>query len=178
MKTIAIAKTTELNAEGKWNSNHCKTVVCYKMDGSELSIVSSVRDVAEKLGTAPSYVSKCLTENNGICKGYRIVPVMEIVTLLPEFVSSFNGNANDAKKWQAMQAEQEAIRKAEEDRIAAERKAEAERLAAIEKAEKKIARHQAAYEKFHKEMVDAALKLRDAQYELSQLTGEVEPDVA
>lgn len=178
MKTIAITKNTELNAEGKWNSNHCKTVVCYKMDGSELSIVSSIRDVAEKLGTAPSYVSKCLTDNNGICKGYRIVPVMEIVTLLPEFVNSFNGNASDARKWQAMQEEQAAIRKAEEDRIAAERKAEEERLAAIEKKTKMVDKYQNAYEKLHQQMREVALKLRDAQYELSQLTGEVESDVA
>lgn len=177
MKTIIINNKSTIKAEGNLTSKNCKPVIC--IDTGE--VFTSSKDAAEKAGVHYSAMSACCIGKVKTVKGKRYCYMNRVAESLDDITSRLRNLAEleaKAKAWDALQAKEEAARKAEEDRIAAERKAEAERLAAIEKAEKKIARHQAAYEKFHQEAVEAFLKLREAQRELSQLTGEVEPEVA
>ena len=177
MKTIIITDKSEINAEGNLNSKKTKSVLC--IDTGE--VFTSATDTANKKGVHLSAISACCTGKIKRVNGKRYCYLCDAYKHMDEIAARLRHGSEmetKANAWDAQEAEKEAIRKAEEDRLEAERKAEEVRLIAIAKAEKKIARHQAAYEKFHQEMVEAALKLRDAQYELSQLTGEVEPDVA
>lgn len=132
MKKIIITNKSEIPAEGTLHSNHCKSVACYKTDGSELRIFSSVRDAADKLGINPSYISTCMNDRR-VCKGYKIVSAREIHIILEDIVHGYNANANDARKWQQQEAEKEAVRKAEELRIANIAKLEAKERVMNEK---------------------------------------------
>lgn len=177
MKTIIITNKSEINAEGNLHSKKTKSVLC--IDTGE--VFTSATDTANKEGVHLSAISACCTGKVKTVKGKRYCYLCDAYKHLDAMASQIRSLSElkpKANAWDAQEAEKAAIRKAEEDRIAAERKAEEERLAAIEKKTKMVDKYQNAYEKLHQQMREVALKLRDAQYELSQLTGEVEPDVA
>lgn len=132
MKKIIITNKSEIPAEGVLHSNHCKSVACYKTDGSELRIFSSVQDTADTLGINPGYISTCMNDRK-VCKGYKIVPAREIGLILSDIVQGYNSNAIDARKWRQQEAEQEEARKAEEHRLANIAKLEAKEAAMNEK---------------------------------------------
>lgn len=115
MKEIIITNKATVNAEGKLHSNHCKSVVAIKVDGSEIKFFSSIQDAAEQLGINANYISTCMSKEK-TCKGWDFYPAKETLSVVDKMVNIFNQNAMAAQKWRAQEAEKEAIRLAEEKR--------------------------------------------------------------
>jgi hypothetical protein len=81
---------------------------------------------------------------------------------------------DDARKWREYQAEQEAIRKAEEKRLEEERKAEEKRQVEIAKADAKVERCQTIRDRIAAQLAEAESNLMAAQMEREALDDEKE----
>lgn len=171
MKTIIINNKATVEAEGKFNSKHCKPIMCIKADNSELRSFSSVADAAIELGINHNYISTCMSKG-AKCKGYRFFSTKDAASFINEIVKSYNNNANDANNYRRIKAEEEAVRKAEEIRIANERKAKEHHAALVAKAEAKVSKLAAACEKYQTKLNDSMNALDEANRELEALMGE------
>lgn len=174
-KTINIQNEANIQAEGKHDQKNAKAVVCIETG----EVYASVTDAAEKIGVHITTISavchgKCRTvKGKHYCYLSRVNESLDaIVTRLRET----SAIEEDAKRWQAYQAEQEAIRqeeerirREEEERIAAERKAREELLAKIEKATAKVARRAVVRDNKAAEMRMAEERLMEAERELEAL---------
>lgn len=139
MKKINIQNEANIKAEGKLNSRHCKPVICIETG----EVFTSVTDAAEKIGVSVQNMSNHMNGRNRTIHGKRYCYLSRVTESLDAIVTRLRETAaveEDAKRWKAYQAEQEAIRKAEEKRLEEERKAEEKRRAEITKAEAKVAR--------------------------------------
>lgn len=165
MNKITIQNKVIVNAEGEHNSNHCKPVVCIKVDGSEFRFFSSRTDAANSLGIDANYISRCAT-NNIPCKGWMIRDAREAATLLGEMADVINGTARDAQKWRDQEAEKERIRLAK-----------VQREADIEKAKAKVARRTAIRDQMADKLDMAERRKLEAEKELADLLS-MEEEVA
>jgi len=182
--TINIQNEANIKAEGKLNSRHCKPVICLETG----EVFSSVTDAAEAIGCAPNNLSIHLTGKLRTIKGKHFCYLSRVNESLDAIVTRLRETAAveaDAKKWQAYQAEQEAIRKAEEERIEAERKAEEKRLEEerkarekrereIAKADAKVERCQTIRDRIAAQLAEAERNLMTAQMEREALDDEGE----
>lgn len=137
MKKINIHNEANIKAEGKFNSRHCKPVICIETG----EVFTSVTDAAEKAGCVPNNMSTHLTGKLRHIKGKHYCYLSRVNESLDAIVTRLRETAaveEDAKRWKAYQAEQEAARKAEEKRLEEERKAEAKRRAELAKAEARV----------------------------------------
>ena len=160
MKKITIQNEATIKAEGKFNSNHCKPVMCIKNDGSELRSFSSVWDAAEQLGIHPGYISTCM--NKGVpCKGYTCFSTKDAASFLGAIVESYNRNAQDASAYQRIKAEEEAARLAKE-----------QHQQAIAKAEAKVAKLTEDCSKYETKWHETITALDEANRELEALRDE------
>ena len=117
MKKINIQHEANIKAEGKLNSGNCDAVIILE-NGMTFT---SQTDLAEYLGVTPAAVSATICGRQRTCKGYHLVSVARLADGMDVLLTRLRETAAveaDAKKWQAHQAEQEAIRKAEEKRQA------------------------------------------------------------
>lgn len=157
MKTIIINNKATVEAEGKYNSKHCKPIMCIKTDNSELRSFSSVADAAIQLGINHNYISTCMSK--GVkCKGYRFFSTKDAASFIDEIVKSYNSNASDAKKYQLIRAEEEAVKRERE-----------RREAAIAKAEAKVTKLAAACAKYQEKFNASMNALDEANKELEAL---------
>lgn len=170
MKKINIQHEANIKAEGKLNSKHCKPIICLETG----EVFTSVFDAAEAIGCAAQNLSTHLTGKRRHIKGKHFCYLSRVNESLDAIVTRLRETAaveDDAKKWRAYQAEQEAIRKEEAKRQDAIRKAEEKRAADIAKVEAKVAKLNEAcslYETKWHECMDA---LNDAEMELEALRG-------
>lgn len=169
-KTINIHNNANINAEGKLNSRHCKPVICLETG----EVFTSVTDAAEKMGGIAQNLSTHLTgkrrsfAGKHFCYLYRATESLDaIVTRLRETSTM----EEDAMKWRAYQAEQEAIRRAEEKRIEDERKAKEQHEEAIAKAKAKVEHRKAICERLDARLLEAEKRLMQAEMELKALIG-------
>lgn len=181
MKKITINHEATINAKGKFNSNHCTPIMFLKLDGSEMHSFTSVADASEELGISASYISTCLNnEENPVCKGYIVFRTKNAAKYIGSIMHYFNSNAGDARDYRRIKAEEEAARKAEEQRQEAIRKAEERRLeeerkarerheAAVAKAEAKVAKYAAECAKHQEKFNEAMNALKEANKELEAL---------
>lgn len=173
MKEIIITNRATINAEGKLNCSRCKPVV----DITALKTFTSVTDAAKWIGSTPANLVRCLKSETKVLKKHKFCYLSEIDEYLNDVFSQGQSSSEEKVKaalWDALMAEQEAARKAEEERIEAERKAKEELAAKIIKTEEKLARRKAIYE--HKLAEAKAADERVAQteqelYELYALLG-------
>lgn len=124
MKKINIQNEANIDAQGKLNSKNCKAVVCLETG----DVYSSATDAAEAIGVTLSNMSCHLTGRTRTVKGKHYCYLSRVSENLNAIVTRLRETSaieNDAKKWQAYQAEQEAIRKEEERHQQAIAKAEA-----------------------------------------------------
>ena len=171
MKTIQIQNEATIKAEGKYNSKHCKPVMCIKSDGSELRSFSSVWDAASELDINAGYISTCMSKG-ALFKGYKFFGTKDAASFIGEIVAAYNSNANDASSYRTIKAEERAAREAEERRLEEERKAKAEHDAAVEKARAKIAKHTENCNKLESKLLEEERKLMQAEIELETLLGD------
>ena len=117
MKKINIQNEANINAKGKMNSKHCKPVICLETG----EVFTSVIDAAEAIGAHQTNLSQHLNGKLRHVKGKHFCYLSRVNESLNAIVTRLRETAaieEDAKRWQAYQAEQEAIRKAEEKRQA------------------------------------------------------------
>ena len=184
MKKINIQNEANIKAEGNLNSTRCKPVIC--VDNGK--VFTSMTDASEYAGVSGPTMLAHLQGKTRTCAGKHFCYLSRVTENLDSIVTRLRETAAveaDAKKWQAYQAEQEAIRKAEEERIEAERKAEEKRLEeerkAREKREKEIAKADAKVERCQTirdriaaQLAEAERNLMTAQMEREALDDEGE----
>lgn len=170
--TINIQNYAEINAEGKLNNRHCKPVICLETG----EVFTSVTDAAEKIGGSAQNLSTHLTGKRRSFAGKHFCYLSRATESLDAIVTRLRETSTmeeDAKKWRAYQAEQEAIRKAEEKRLEDERKAKEAYETAVAKAAEKIERRQKICNRLEQQWQEAVKRLMDAEKEYENLTGEV-----
>lgn len=157
MKTITINNKSEVTAEGNLSCFRCKPVICV----SPFKIFTSVTDAAVFANCCPETMIRHLKKKIPSCKGkvYRYLTDRDecwdlIMTNMTELQA-------DADKWRALQAEQEAVRLAEE-----------KRQANIAAAEAKLVHYNAQREKHHQQYLKDIEMINEAERELHNLRGE------
>lgn len=166
MKKINIQHEANIDAQGNLNSKHCKPVVCLETG----DVYSSATDAAEAIGVTLSSMSCHLTGKTRSVKGKHFCYLSRVSESLNAIVTRLRETAaieEDARKWQALQAEKEAARKAEE-----------KRLAEIRKAEEKVARLTNKRDEYNAKWVEATNALHEAEVELEALRGDSDVDAA
>ena len=168
MKKINIQNEANIKAEGKLNSRHCKPVICLETG----EVFSSVTDAAEAIGCAPNNLSTHLTGKLRTVKGKHFCYLSRVNESLDVIVTRLRETAAveaDAKKWQAYKAEQDAIRKAEEERQERARKEREEYEARLNKARTKVENRQTIRDRIAAQLAEADRKLMEAEIELEAL---------
>lgn len=166
--TINIQNESNILAEGKLNSRKCKPVICIETG----EVFSSVTDAAESFGGSAQNLSTHLTGKRRSFAGKHFVYLsrtMESLDVIMERLQKTAAMEDDARKWREYQAEQEAIRKAEEKRLEAIRKEEERKQREITKAKEKVAKYEAEVNKYKDKWYDSVAALNDAQMELEAL---------
>lgn len=181
MKKHEIILTNKATCEaiGEFNSGHCKHV-----GDDEGNVFTSILDAAKKAGVTPQYMWKCLQPDGPrTCKGHvyfyidkRDESFGKVMSRLAETTAEVErrrADEDDARKWRAYQAEQEAKRKAEEKRLEDERKAREKYETDVQKAIDKIERRTKMYERINQQYNAAQERLMEAEKEYEALTGKV-----
>ena len=168
MKKINIQHESDIKAEGKLNSKGCKPVICIETG----EVFTSVTDAAEYAGEYAQNMSNHLNGKRRSIKGKHYCYLSRVNESLDAIVTRLRETSaveEDAKRWRAYQAEQDAIRKAEEERQEQARKAREDILAQIAKAEAKVARRTEIRDRKIEEARFASERLMEAERELEAL---------
>ena len=159
MKKINIQNEANINGEGKLNSGNCKPVIC--IDTGD--VYTSCMDAAESIGVHFTAMSAHLRGKTRTIHGKRYIYLSRVNEGLNAIVTRLRETASveaDAKRWREYQAEQEKIRKAE-----------AKRAEEIAKAERKLNNCQEIRNRIASQLVEADVRLIEAQEELEELMG-------
>ena len=181
---IILSNKTTCEAIGEFNSGHCRHV-----GDDEGNVFTSILDAAKKAGVTPQYMWKCLQPDGPrTCKGHvyfyidkRDESFGKVMSRLAETTAEVErrkADEDDARKWRAYQAEQEAIRKAEEKRLEEERKAKEKRESDIEKAKARLERRTKMCERLSTQLAQAERHKMEAEMELEALLDNNEQNVA
>ena len=158
MKNINIQNEANINAEGKRSGKGCcKPIICIETG----EVFSSVTDAAENAGVYGSEMSAHLTgKRRSIHKKHYcyLSRVNESLNTILTRLRETSAIEEDAKKWKAYEAEQEAKRIAEQ-----------KRQDAINKAKEKVARAQGIHDTLAAKYREALNTLAQAQKELEAL---------
>ena len=171
--TINIQNEASIKAKGQFNSGHCKPVICLETG----DVFSSVTDAAEAIGCAPNNLSTHLTGKLRSVKGKHFCYLSRVNESLDAIVTRLRETStmeDDAKKWREYQAEQEAIRIAEEKRLEEERRAEEKRQADIAKANAKVERCRTIRDRIAAQLAEADRNLMNAEIEREALDNDEE----
>ena len=172
-KTINIQNEANIKAEGKLSCHRCKPVICIETG----EVFTSATDAAEKAGMTLTAMSNHLVGKTRAAKGKHYCYLSRATENLDAIVTRLRETSaveDDARKWREYQAEQEAIRIAEEKRLEEERKAEEKRKAEIAKADAKVERCQTIRDRIAAQLAEAERNLMAAQIEREALDDEKE----
>lgn len=150
MKKINIQNEANINAKGEHTQKAAKPVIC--IDTGE--VFASTTDAAEAAGVHITTMSSACLGKIRTANGKRYCYLSRVTESLDSIVTRLRETAaveEDAKRWKAYQAEQEAIRKAEEKRQAEIAKAR-EKVAQLSEAAQK---HEELWHKTMGELVEA-----------------------
>lgn len=112
MTTITINNKTEIKAEGTRTHKGCKPVFCITTG----EVFASVLDAAEKAGVTPGTMSYAITHSSQgtTCKGNRYCFISEVMAHLEEISQFINAREEKVAAYDALKAEENAAREAEE----------------------------------------------------------------
>ena len=177
MKKIIISEKATISANGTHGVKNHKPVIC--IDTGEVYV--SLTDAAERIGVTIDSISNVCRGKQKTVKGKRFCYLSNANESLDAIVTRLRETSEmeaKAKMWDAMMAEQEAVRKAEQKRIDDERKAEERRLAHIAKLEAKEKSTNEKYMKKYEEAIALFNELAEVRRELRDIKGEEEEVVA
>ena len=109
--TINIQKATNVNAVGIHHNGNSKPVFCIT-DGS---VYASVSDAAEKVGIDVSTMSGAVRGKIKTCKGKRYCFIANVMEHLDEISANINARNEKVAAYDAMIAEQNAKKEAQEN---------------------------------------------------------------
>ena len=156
-KTINMQHEANIQAEGKLSGRKCKPVICLETG----EVFSSMTDAAEYTEVTTATMSNHLTGRYRSVKGKHYCYLSRVSESLDTILARLRETAaieEDAKKWKAYEAEQEARRIAEQ-----------KRQEAIAKAKEKVARAQGIHDTLAAKYREALNTLAQAQRELEAL---------
>ena len=156
-KTINMQHEANIQAEGKLSGRSCKPVICLETG----EVFSSMTDAAESIGASIQHMSNHLTGRHRSIHGKHYCYVSRVTESLDTILTRLRETAaieEDAKKWKAYEAEQEAKRIAEQ-----------KRQDAIAKAKERVARAQGIHDTLAAKYREALNILAQAQRELEAL---------
>lgn len=159
-KTINMQHESNIQAEGKLSGRSCKPVICLETG----EVFSSMTDAAESIGISIQYMSNHLAGRYRSIHGKHYCYVSRVTESLDTILTRLRETAaieEDAKKWKAYEAEQEAKRIAEQ-----------KRQDAINKAKERVARAQGICDTLAAKYREALNILAQAQMELEALEKE------
>lgn len=161
MKTINMQHEANIKAEGKLNSKKCKPIVC--IDNGK--VFSSVTDAAEYACVAVPSMIACLQGKTRKTGGKHFCYLSRVTESLDAICTRLRETAaveEDAKKWKAYEAEQEAKRIAKEKHDTA-----------VAKAKEKVESRRAICARIEAQLTEAEKNLVEAERELKTLEDEV-----
>lgn len=156
-KTINMQHEANIQAEGKLSGRKCKPVICLETG----EVFSSMTDAAEYTEVTTATMSNHLTGRYRSVRGKHYCYLSRVNESLDTILARLRETAaieEDAKKWKAYEAEQEAKRIAEQ-----------KRQEAIAKAKEKVARAQGIHDTLAAKYREALNTLAQAQRELEAL---------
>ena len=161
MTNIIINEKATISAKGKIRNRNAKPIICLETG----EVFTSMADAAEKLGVTPANVSGHITGRYKVCKGRHFCLLSEANNHLDQMTANirymYERNAELERKaaaYDALMAEQEAKRKAEE-----------EHQAAIEKATAKLEKRRKICERLEAQLQEATAKFMAIERELEML---------
>lgn len=160
-KTINMQHEANIQAEGKLNSKHCKPIICIETG----EVFSSVTDAAECAEVTTTMMSGHLGGYYRSVKGKHYCYLSRVNESLNTILTRLRETSaieEDAKKWKAYEAEQEAKRIAKEKHDAA-----------VAKAKEKAESRRAICARIEAQLTEAEKNLMEAERELKTLEDEV-----
>ena len=170
--TINIQDKANINAKGVHTYHTAKPIIC--IDTGEVYV--SITDAVKQIGCTSENMINHLKGRTRHCKGKHYCYLSRATESLDAIVTRLRETSameEDARKWREYQAEQEAIRKTEEKRIADERKAKEMYEANVQKAINKIERRYKMIARIQNQLNEAINRATEAEKEYEALTGEV-----
>ena len=179
MKVININNQSTINGTGELNSAHCKPIIC--IDTGD--VYTSVTDAANSIGCSYPHMVNHLKGKMKTCRGKHYCYLSDATENLDAIVTQLRSMQElkaKAAAWDALQAEQEAARRAEEKRLADIAKEEARRQAELAKAEAKVEKLDAAANEYYVKYLETLDRLTEAEDNLRHLRAEygVEEEIA
>ena len=171
--TINIQHEANIKAKGEHTQKNAKAVICIETG----EVYASAMDAAAQVGAHITTISAVCLGKIRTYKGKHYCYLSRVNENLDSIVTRLRETSaveEDAKKWQAYQAEQEAIRKAEEERLEAIRRAEEKRQAEIAKADAKVAKCTEIRDRLAAQLEEAERNLMNAEIEREALDDEGE----
>lgn len=156
---IVIKDRATVQSIGEHTNRNCEPVVCL----TENKIFNSVVDTASYYDVSESQISKMCNGKAKTCHKMKFCFLRDIDQHLDEIMENNRRNTENERKaalWDAYQKEQEAARKAEE-----------ERQQAIAKAKAKIERREQIRRNAYQKYLMAEGRLAEAERELKDLEG-------
>lgn len=171
---INIHHEANINAIGKYNSGHCKPIVCLETG----AIYSSIKDAAREENVCYSFLVGHLNGKFKSVKGKHYRYLSDVLddpdimfTNQRKYYAQVMADADDARKWREYQAQKAAEEEAERKRLEAERIAKEKHDAAVAKAEAKVksltdkcAETDAKLQKLTEELLIAMQELDDLKH--------------
>lgn len=173
MKTINMQHEANIKAKGIHSQMNNKPVICIETG----EVFVSVTDAAQAVDANLSYMSSHLTGKYRSVKGKHYCYLSRVNESLDAIVTRLRETSaieEDAKKWKAYEAEQMAIRLAEEKRIEEARIARVKHEAAVAIADAKIERCKEIRDRIAAQLEEAEKKLMAAEMEREALDDEEE----
>lgn len=156
-KTINMQHEANIQAEGKLSGRSCKPVICLETG----EVFSSMTDAAESIGVSIQHMSNHLTGRYRSIHGKHYCYVSRVNESLNTILTRLRETSaieEDAKKWKAYEAEQEAKRIAEQ-----------KRQEAIAKAKEKLEARKSICDRIEAQLTEAERLYMEAQTELAAL---------
>ena len=141
---ITVTNDSKVNATGEHFNRNAKPVYCI----STGEIFASVTDAAKAIGSSTNNLSAHLTGVTSHCKGKRLCYLSKVTENLNEIASEFRIRNEKVAAYDKFLAEQEAIRKANEE----------------------LAKHKANVESLRKRLAEEQALMLEAEEKLNTLT--------